>query len=149
MESGALHINYGRKKIMGPDRQQQRARAKLAQALEAAHKRVDKKAEAVKAHQESVVESESRGHGKRLEPRQRALVVVAKALKDAQHQHATLAEHTSALGPSRERADRDFRQQTIMTMRTRLLENALTSFMTVLGGPQHPGEPGLHLESSL
>src|SRR4029450_5629470 len=38
------------------------------------------------------------------------------------------------LGPSGERADRDFRKQTIMTMRTLLLENALTSFMTVLLG---------------
>jgi hypothetical protein len=134
IDHGALNINYGRKKIMGPDRHQQRAREKLAQALEAAQKRVDKKAEAVQAHQERVVESESRGHGKRLEQRQRALVVVAKELKDAQHQHAKLAEHTSALGPSRERADRDFRKQTIMTMRTLLLENALTSFMAVLLG---------------
>jgi hypothetical protein len=142
IDHGALNINYGRKKIMGPDRHQQRAREKLAQALEAAHKRVDKKAEAVKAHQERVVESESRGHGKRLEQRRRALVVVATELKEAQHQHAKLAEHTSALGPSGERADRDFRKQTIMTMRTLLLENALTSFMTVLLG-------GLSIQVSL
>src|SRR5262249_12238688 len=32
---GALDINYGRKRIVGPDRHQQRARAKLEQALEA------------------------------------------------------------------------------------------------------------------
>jgi hypothetical protein len=31
-----------------------------------------------------------------------------------------------------ERAERDFRKQTIMTIRTLLLENALTSFMAVL-----------------
>ena len=134
IDHGALNTNYGRKKIMGPDRHQQRAREKLTQALEAAQKRVDKKAEVVKASQDKVVESASRGHGKRLEQRQRALVIGAKELTDAQHQHAKLAEHASALGPSRERADRDFRKQTIMTLRTLLLENALTSFMAVLLG---------------
>ena len=67
---------------------------------------------------------------------------MAKELTDAQHQHAKLAEHTSALGPSRERADRDFRKQTIMTLRTLLLENALTSCMAVLLG-------GLDLQVSL
>lgn len=72
IDHGALHTNYGRKKIRGPDRHQQRAREKLAHALEAAQKRVDQKAEAVKTHQEKVVESVSRGHGKRLEQRQRA-----------------------------------------------------------------------------
>jgi hypothetical protein len=134
IDHGALNTNYGRKKIMGPDRHQQRAREKLAHALEAAQKRVDQKAEAVKTHQEKVVESVSRGHGKRLEQRQRALGVVAKELQDAQHQHAKLTEHAVALGPPRERADRDFRKQTIMTIRTLLLENALTSFMAVLLG---------------
>src|SRR5882672_7439573 len=48
--------------------------------------------------------------------------------------HAKLAAQTSALGPPRERADRDFRKQTIMTVRTLLLENALMSFMAVLVG---------------
>ena len=37
-------------------------------------------------------------------------------------------------GLPRERADRDFRKQTIMTVRTLLLENALTSFIAVLLG---------------
>jgi hypothetical protein len=134
IDHGALNTNYGRKKIVGPDRHQQRAREKLAQALEAAQQRVDKKAERVKAHQDKVVESESRGHGKRLEQRQRAVEIVAKDLKDAQHHQAKLAEQASALGPPRARADRDCRKQTIMTMRTLLLENALTSFMAVLLG---------------
>src|SRR4030095_15676291 len=40
----------------------------------------------------------------------------------------------TALGRPKERADRDFRKQTIMTIRTLLLENALTSFMAVLSG---------------
>jgi len=134
LDHGALHTTYGRKKIMGPDRHQPRAREQRTQALEAAQKRVDKQAEVVQASQDTGVESASRGHGKRLEQRQRAWVIGAKERTDAQHQHAKLAEHASALGPSRERADRDFRQQTIRTLRTLLLENALTSFMAVLLG---------------
>jgi hypothetical protein len=62
------------------------------------------------------------------------VAVVAKASKDAQDQHAKLAAHASALGPPRERAERDFRQQTIMTVRTLRLENALMSCMAVLVG---------------
>jgi len=61
-------------------------------------------------------------------------IVVEKEIKDAQAQHTKLAAQASALGPPRERADRDFRKQTIMTIRTLLLENALTSFMAVLVG---------------
>jgi len=59
-------------------------------------------------------------------------VGVAKELKDAQHHHAKLTEQASTLGPPRERADRDFRKQTIMTWRTLLLENALMAFMVAL-----------------
>jgi len=73
IDHGALNTNYGRKRIVGPDRHQQRAREKLAQSLEAAHKRVDKQVEAFEAKQAQVAESVSKGHGKRLEQRQRAL----------------------------------------------------------------------------
>ena len=76
--------------ILGPDRHQQRKREKLEQSLEAAHQRVDKKTAALKAQQDKVAESESKGHGTRLDQRQRALVVVEKDLKDAQHNHAKL-----------------------------------------------------------
>jgi hypothetical protein len=134
IDHGALDTNYGRKMIIGPDRHQQRARAKLDQSLMAAQKRLDKKVEEIKTSQDKVVESEHKGHGKRLEQRQRALAVVEKESKAAQDQHAKLAAQASALGPPRERADRDFRKQTIMTVRTLLLENALTSFMAVLVG---------------
>ena len=55
-------------------------------------------------------------------------------LKEAQYKHGQLATQAAALGPPGERADRDFRKQTIMTVRTLLLENALMSFMAVLVG---------------
>ena len=134
IDHGALNINYGRKTVVGQDRHQQRARAKLEKKLEAAQKRVDKKTAEVKAQQDKVVESTSQGHGKRLAQRQGALVEMAKELQDAQHNHADLTKQAFALGPPGERADRDFRKQTIMTVRTLLLENALTSFMAVLLG---------------
>jgi hypothetical protein len=137
---GALNTNYGRKKIVGPDRHQQRAREQREQSLEAAQKRVDKKVEESKAQQDKVAESTSKGHRKRLAQRQRALVRVEKEWKDAQDKRDQLAEQASALGPPRERAERDFRKQTLMTVRTLLLENALLSFMAVLSGT-----PNLHV----
>jgi hypothetical protein len=79
-----------------------------------------------------VIESASKGPGKRLEQRQRTLAVLEKAHKDAQHKHSQLAPQAAAVGLPGERADRDFRKQTIMTVRTLLLEKALMSFMAVL-----------------
>jgi hypothetical protein len=134
IDHGALNTNYGRKKIVRADRHQQRVREKLDTSLEAAHKRVAKKANQVQTQQAKVAESGSKGHGKRLEQRQRALGSLEKELKDAQHKQDTLAQQIDALGPPGERADRDFRKQTIMTVRTLLLENALLSFMAVLVG---------------
>jgi hypothetical protein len=137
---GALNTNYGRKKIVGPDRHQQRAREHLEQSLETAHERVAKQAEAVMAQQAKVAESEAKEHSKHLAQRQRALVRVEKAWQDARDKRDQVTAQASALGPPRERADRDFRKQTLMTVRTLLLENALMSFMAVL-----LGTPNLHV----
>jgi hypothetical protein len=134
IDHGALNTNYGRKKIVTADRHQQRAREKREQSLATAQKRVAKKAEAVKAKQDQVAVSASKRHGKRLAQRQAALAVLATELQDAQHKHAQLAEQVQAMGPSGQRADRDFRKQTIMTIRTLLLENMLRAFMVALCG---------------
>ncbi len=132
LDHGALNTNYGRQKIVGPDRHQQRQKEQRDQAREAAQQRVDTQAEALKGPEAKVAEADAKGHGKRLAQRQRTCAVLDKALKDAQHTHARLAEHAAALGPPGKRAARDFRTQTIMTMRTLLLENALRAFMVVL-----------------
>ncbi len=131
-DHGALKTNYGRKTILGPDRHQQRKREKLEQSLETAHQRVDKQSAALKAQQDKGAVAESTGHGTRLDQRQRALVVLAKELNDAKDKKDTLTEQVQALGPPGQRADRDFRKQTIMTIRTLLLENALMAFMVAL-----------------
>src|SRR5262245_61333138 len=83
IDHGALNTNYGRKKIVGPDRHQQRARAKLDQAVQAAQQQLGTKAEALKVQQDKVAESVSKGHGKRLEQRQRVLVSLAQEVQDA------------------------------------------------------------------
>ncbi len=129
---GALDINYGRKKIVGPDRHQHRKREALEASWHTAQQRVTKKVEALDEQRAKVKESEAKGHGRRLEQRQHALGRVEQECKDAQHHRAHLEAQVEALGPSKERADRDFRTQTIMTCRTLLRENALMAFMTAL-----------------
>ena len=131
-DHGGRDINYGRKTLLGPDRHHQRQQEQLAQSLETAHKRVAKKAEAVKAQQDQIAESESKGHGKRLEQRKRHVVTLEHELKDAKAQHARRSEQAAALGPVGQRADRDCRKQTIMTLRTLLLENMRRAFMVAL-----------------
>ena len=132
IDHGGLDINHGRKTILGPDRHHQRKHEHLAASLETAHKRMDKKAEAFTAQQDKVAESEAKGHGTRLEQRQGKLVIVEHELKDAQAKHAKLSEQAATLGPAGQRADRDFRKQTIMTMRTLFLENMLQAFLAAL-----------------
>jgi hypothetical protein len=132
IDHGARDSNYGRKKILGADRHHQRKQAQLAQSLETAPKRVDKKAAALQAQQAKVAASESTGHGTRLEQRTRTLLPLAQAVKEAKATQAQCAEHVSPLGPAGQRADRDFRKQTIMTIRTLLLENGLRAFMGAL-----------------
>jgi hypothetical protein len=133
IEHGALNINYGRKKLIGPDRHQQRKQEALDQAREATAQKLDKKAEQLNAQQDKVVESVANGHGKRLEQRQQRLSVLEQEANDLQGQHDQLTAQAEALGPPGQRADRDFRKQTIMTFRTLLLENALGAFLAALG----------------
>jgi len=132
IDHGALDINYGRKTTLGPDRHHQRKIERLDQCLESADKRVEKKAEAVKGQQDKVAQSEAKGHGNRLEQRKDHLATLERALKDAKATHVKLCEQRAALGPVGQRADRDFRKQTIMTMRTLLLENLLGTLLLAL-----------------
>jgi hypothetical protein len=131
---GALNVNYGIKKILGPDRHQMRAREEVNQALLAAHEKVEKKEREVKESHEEVAESQEKGHTKRLHQRARRLGVKEEELKKAVEKQQMLGEHERALGEPRTRADRDFRKQRIMTWRTLLLENVLMAFVMALWG---------------
>jgi hypothetical protein len=132
IDHGALHITDGRQKILGADRHHQRQPAQLAQSLETAHKRVDKKAAALKVQQAKVAASVSKGHGTRLEQRRRTLLTLEQECPEAQASQTKCAEQAATLGPAGQRADRDFRTQTIMTMRSLLLEHCLRAFLGAL-----------------
>ena len=132
IEHGGLDINHGRKTIIGPDRHHQRKQEHLEASLENAHERVDKKEEALTSQQAKVAESEAKGHGRRLEQRQCKLATLEQELKDAKGKQAKLSEQAATLGPAGQRADRDFRKQTIMTIRTLFLENMLRAFLAAL-----------------
>jgi hypothetical protein len=129
---GALNVNYGTKTIMGPDRHQQRAKDKLAEQVQAVEKKIDKKELLLCAQQKKVTESVRKGHGKRLQQRQQCLGIVQEELKKVQQKKAHLKHQVDVLGEPKQRADRDFRKQRIMTFRTLLLENALITFLTTL-----------------
>lgn len=132
IEHGALNTNYGRKKLIGPDRHQQRQQDALNQALPSNRQKRDKKAELIEQQQRKVQESQTRGHAKRLAQRQRTLHRLAKEAHKLQKTQQQLAEKIEARGPPRQRADRDFRKQSIMTFRTLLLENTLHTFLTTV-----------------
>ena len=63
-----------------------------------------------------------------------ALVKCEGDLQAAEQQQAKLTERLKAIGAPKERADRDFRKQTIMTWRTLLLKNLLMTFLGMLCG---------------
>jgi hypothetical protein len=132
IEHGALDINAGRKTILGPDRHQQRAEAKVRDSLESVRHRAAKKSLELEAKRELVAESEAKGHVKRLEQRQQAAMVLEEALGEAKQREAQLQEQVDEFEAPKERADRDVRKQTIMTIRTLFLENLLQGFMAVL-----------------
>ncbi len=133
IDHGALNTNYGRKKQIGPDRHQQRAQEKLQKAIKGAQAKVEKKEDRVQQQREKVAESTQKGHTTRLHQRQRTLAIEEEEEKTARQKHEKLAQQAQALGPPQQRADRDFRKQRIMTLRTLLLENTLLVFLVGLG----------------
>jgi hypothetical protein len=132
IDHGALDINVGRKTILGPDRHQQRAEAKVRGSLEAARRRVEKASLELESKREQLAQSEARGHGKRLEQRQRATAELEDKLREAQQSERHWQKQVDGFEAPKERADRDMRKQTIMTIRTLFLENLLQAFMAML-----------------
>jgi hypothetical protein len=132
IEHGALNLNYGRKTIVGADRHQQRQRAKLEEDLASSHRRLEDKAAALVGQQARVKESEHKGEGKRLQQRQHTLDKLQDEVQAVQAKQAQLHEQVEALGEAKEPRDRDFRKQTIMTLRTLWLATALLAFIATL-----------------
>ncbi len=132
IDHGALKINYGRKKIWGPDRHQQRRQAEVLASRDKANEKLEKKSIEVAQQQQKVSESDIKGHGKRLEQRQDKLHTLQGELEGVASKRQQLQQQVDALQALGQRADRDFRKQTIMTFRTLWLENLLMAFMQAL-----------------
>ena len=132
IDHGALNTNYGRKKIIGADRHQQRVREQLDQALETAQKRVDKQGKEVKTQQAKVVESASKGHGKRLEQRLAHLGRVGKGAQRRATQTQPTRCASCCRGTTWGAGGSRFPQTDDHDGPTLLLENALMSFMAGL-----------------
>ncbi len=131
-EHGALDVNFGTKKIVSEDRHHQRKVEKLSSKLVKTEERVAKKKEKIDDQEKKVRESETKGHGKRLEQRRNRLAVMNADYTNAASKQEDIIKGIDGLGPPGERADRDFRKQSIMTFRTLLLENSLMAFMSLL-----------------
>ena len=132
---GALNTNYGIKKIWGPDRHQIRARKRLEEKLHKTTQRLKRRASEVLQQQEKVQDSQQREHGKRLQQRERKLVELEQKESVMRAKQEHLKTRISEIGEPKQRADRDFRKQKVMTFRTLLLENYLWAFMKALLDP--------------
>jgi hypothetical protein len=128
----ALDVNFGTKKIWGPDRHQEREREKLMEARDKKAQQVTKKDALVRQQQDKVAESQAKGHLTRLAQRQRRLTVLEQEVTQATEKLEQAQSQLDTVGPAKQRADRDFRKQLIMTIRTLLLDNALQAFLALL-----------------
>ena len=129
---GALDVNFGTKTIFSEDRRQTRKKEKLEKSSAAIRGKIEKKESGIALQEDKARESKEKGHGKRLCQRENKLSELRGEL-DGLNKKAKLAEEkVEALGPPKQRADRDFRKQKVMTFGTLLLENLLIRFLPVL-----------------
>jgi hypothetical protein len=127
-----LNVNFGTKKIIGPDRHQERKKEKLDENLVSVSEKIKAREENVRDQEKKVKDSQDKGHGKRLEQRQENLSKMQAELEEIKNKKKDIADKIEALGPPKQRQDRDFRKQRIMTFRTLLLENLLKLFLQTL-----------------
>ena len=118
---GAPDVNFGTKTIFLEDRRQARKKKKLEKSSAAIREKIEKKESGIALQEDKAGESKEKGHGKRLSRREEKLSELRGEL-DGLNKKAKLAEEkVEALGPPKQRADRDFRKQKVMTFRTLLL----------------------------
>jgi len=129
---GGLNVNFGTKKIIVPDRHQERKKEKLEANLVSIDEKITAKEERVEDQENKVKDSQDKGHCKRLEQRQKNLSKMQAELEETKDKKKDIADKIEDLGPAKQRQDRDFRKQCIMTFRTLLLENLLKLFLLTL-----------------
>ncbi|MBF0236281.1 MAG: hypothetical protein HQM12_01130 [SAR324 cluster bacterium] len=132
IEHGALNINYGIKIILGVDRHQQRKIQELETRQGKLEQKIQRREEVVSQQQEKVAQSRSQGHSTRLLQRQKQLENLLEQQQASRQQQQELQQQRQTLGDTKQRADRDFRKQTVMTFRTLFLENSLRAFLFAL-----------------
>lgn len=129
---GALEVNYGIKKILVEDRHQKRVKDKFEERSRHIDDKVKSKETAVITQMEKIKESEEKGHTTRLLQRANRLTKIKVDLKETKMKAEKINEQLEKIGEPRQRADRDFRKQLIMTVRTLVLENCLMRFWKTL-----------------
>jgi len=129
---GALETNYGIKKIWVADRHQQRSNEELESKLEKTEEKQQKQLEEIDAQKLKVKESETKNHPKMLPVREKKLEELEIKLEKTKLNEQKIKDDIEKNGPPKERADRDFRKQLIMTIRTLCLENYLMEFFNIL-----------------
>lgn len=129
---GKLKVNFGTKKIMGPDRHQERKREEIQKKLTSTEKKLKRKEESIEKQIQKVKTSEEKGHQNLLLKRKHIFNKLENEQKKLDKGKDELEKKLDTLEPDKQRADRDFRKQSIMTFRTLLLENLLLSFFSLL-----------------
>ena len=109
-------MNFGTKKLWGPDRHQEREREKLTETKYKKAQQLTKKESLLAQQQDKVAESQTKGHTTRLEQRQRRLTALEQEVQQANDRLEQAQRHLDTVGPAKQRADRDVRKQLIMTI---------------------------------
>ncbi len=131
-EHGALDVNFGTKTIETEDRHHRNRLKKLDDASASILKKIESKEAKIEEQERKVDESKNKAHGKRLEQRERLLDEIRSDLGDLNKAKKKIEDKIEALDQPKERHDRDFRKQKIMTFRTLYLENLLLFFFSAL-----------------
>ena len=124
--------NYGTKKIECVDRHHQRKVDEKTRTVAESRKESVGKEEKIKEQEKKVEESKEKDHGTRLDQRNNRLAVLKAEHAKIETQKEAIKEGIEKLGPPGTRYDRDFRKQSIMTLRTLLLENKLIEFFSLI-----------------
>lgn len=134
IHNGALNVNFGIKKIVGPDRHKERKLKKLEDRAIKVGQKIENKKNELAVQEEKVAESKQKKHKKRFEQRENKRHNIKNDLSKIEETERKIKEDINSLGPVEERADRDFRKQKIMTFRTLLVENLLRAFIRIFNG---------------
>lgn len=129
---GALKVNYGTKKIWGPDRIHKKKVGEFDKKIAKVVKRNNKIENNILEQSKRISDSIAKGHGELLQKRQAKLEEQKRQKEVLEKKIEVLKKQKEALGEQGQRADRDFRKQLIMTFRTLWTENVLKDFCTLL-----------------